>query len=483
MKKITFLLAFMASLTTFAQYENNYLQLTQVNSLFGDARYTGLGGAMSAVGSNFSAVSNNPASVARFIGNEINFGMGLEFAGNTNTYRNNTLRNSTTKLGVNSYGVVLDASKRGSEGGKFWFGFSGKRASDYKNNNVYRAQNINFTQLDAFAAEADGTVDANVTEFFPFTAGLAFETFLINPDTVNFDTYTPAFSNENARIENDENGKRFENSFSFGYNSNNKIYLGVSVSYLTANYSNVYTYFGENTNAETENAQNYNYRYFYNASSTGVNAALGIIYKPSKSLNLGFSYTTPSAWYVNERFSSDLSSEFNDGSEYFQSEFEGIGNYKVISPSKINFSAAVTDQKFGLFSVEATSLNYKKGELRATNDDQEFIDFTNNNRFISSEFRNVWQIKVGYEKPFKNFALRVGYNTVPSAFNNDNEFLSYTTNNISGGFGIFTNFGRLDFSVTSRNNSRTLQPYAQSDIATSKSNQLFFNASVAILKL
>lgn len=484
MKKIFLSICLFASAASYAQYQNNYLQLTQVGSLYGDARYTGLGGAMSAVGSNVSAIGNNPAALARFVSSEINFSLGLQFQSNDNSYKGTTLNNTTAKLGMQSYGFVGDVSPRNSDGGKYWLGFSGQRVYDFKNVNNYRAQNVDYTLNEFFADQANGTVDDNIVDFFPFSAGLAFNAYLINPDTVNFDTYSAEIQNENARIENNENGSRFENYLSFGINESNKWYLGASIGLHSASYENRYTYFGENVNAETQNAKNYTYNYYYNSSSFGINATLGVIYKPSKVVNLGLSYKSPTKWYINENFSADMSSEFSNVDYYIPSEFEGIGRYKATSPSIVTAAAAITDKQFGLFSVEIANVKYNKGKLTSY-DQEEYIDFSNDNRSINNNLKSVWQLKVGYEKPFKQFALRAGFNTIPSAFENNNSFLSYNVTNISGGFGIFTNFGKIDFSVISSNSKRTLTPYdiQNTDIATTETRHLLFNFGITFLQL
>jgi hypothetical protein len=481
MKKIFIGVSLALAITAQAQYENNYLQTTHIGALNGDARFTGLGGAMSAVGSNFSAIGNNPAGLAKFVNNELNFGLSLVTNSTDNKYNGTRSNTFNGKLGIQSYGIAADVSSRNAEG-QLWFSLSGQRVYDFKNRTVHKGRNIDYTLNEYFADEASGTVDDDLISVYPFGSSLAFETYLIDPDTVNYDTYTAQIQNENARIENSENGARFENYASFGYNLDNRLYMGVSLGIHSSSYENQYTYRGENVDAETQYAQDYTYNYFYNSSSTGANATIGVIYKPNQVFGFGFSYKTPTTWFIEETFSSDMQSEFTNGGYFAESEFEGIGVYRANSPSIINFSAAVTDKQFGLLSVEASTVNYANGKLISPRRES-FIDFDASNQNIKTNFRNVWNIKAGYEKPFKTFALRAGINTLPSAYKNGDEFLDYRIMNISGGVGIFTNFGRMDFSVTSSNVRNTIQPYGGAEIASSEVRSLLFNFSFTFLEL
>ena len=481
MKKI-FLGAFLAlAICTQAQYENNYLQTTQIGSLQGDARYTGLGGAMSAVGSNFSAIGHNPAGLAKFVNNELNFGLSILTNSADNLFHSTSNSTFNGKMGIPSYGLAADISPRNAEG-KWWFGISGQKVADFKNRTVHKGRNVDYTLNEYFADLAFGTFDTDLAEVFPFDASLAFEAYLIDPDTVNYNTYTAAIRNENARIENDENGSRFENYISVGHNLNNTFYFGAAIGIHSSRYENNYTYRGENVNAETEYAQNYTYDYFYNSSSTGVNASIGFIYKPSPVFNFGMSYKTPTAWFIEESFSSSMQAVFSNTSYALDSEFEGVGIYRAHSPSVVNFSAALAEKSFGLFSVEASNVNYNNGKLISPKREV-FIDFDSSNQSIQNYLRNVWNIKAGYEKPFKTFALRAGVNTVPSAYKNGNEFLDYRIWNISGGLGIFTNFGRVDFSVTTSNARSTILPYDGAELARTETRGLLFNCSFTFLEL
>lgn len=481
MKKLIFLFFLGLSTTALAQYENNYLQTMQIGSLHGDARYTGLGGAMSSVGSNFSAISNNPAGLAKFVNNELNIGISLLTNSTENRYEGFSNNTFNGKMGFQSYGLAADISPRNTEG-EWWFSLSGQRVADFKNRTVHKGRNIEYTFNEYLADAAFGTFDTDLSTEFPFDVSLAFETYLIDPDTVNYNTYTAAIRSENARIENNENGSRFENYISIGHNQNNQVYFGASVGILSASYENHYSYRGENVNAESQFAQNYTYDYFYNSTSTGVNASIGVIYKPSEVVNVGMSYKTPTAWFIEETFSSSMQSEFSNTSFAADSEFEGVGIYRANSPSILNFSAAIADKSFGLFSVEASSVNYTNGKLVSPRREA-FIDFDDSNQSIKTNFRNVWNIKAGYEKPFKTFALRAGINTLSSAYKNGNDFLDYRIMNISGGLGIFTNFGRVDFSVTSSNAQSSIQPYGGAELANTKTRSLLFNFSFTFLEL
>ena len=69
-------LAIMAAAHIQAQDPFTNYQMVNTTDLFGTARYVAMGGAMGALGTDISAISNNPASLGLFRKNDISISMG-----------------------------------------------------------------------------------------------------------------------------------------------------------------------------------------------------------------------------------------------------------------------------------------------------------------------------------------------------------------------------------------------------------------------
>ena len=97
------LMIYLFTVGTYAQYMDDILRYTRTE-LKGTARYVAMGGAFNALGGDFSAIKDNPASAAVFLNSEI--GLTLNFE---------------NRVGTNYFGNInnIDSSFHQS----IWFGF------------------------------------------------------------------------------------------------------------------------------------------------------------------------------------------------------------------------------------------------------------------------------------------------------------------------------------------------------------------------
>lgn len=455
-----------------AQYFDNYYMLSNYH-VNGSARYTAMGGAFGALGVDPSSFHDNPAGIGKMVKSNISLSLGLYNNLSDNEINGQKTNSLTTKLVVPDFAVSLLLPNSDYEKWKnMSFGLSSKRLLDFKRTNKYKNDNTNYNLSQFFADDAFLVFDSDLADQLPFTSFLAFENYLINPDTVNYNTYTSEMQDEETNINFKENGRIQDWQFSFGANYNNKLYLGASFSYLTGSYNYTSEYIGTNKNSDTEDLQDYIYNFYYNSTIDGVNLKLGAIYKLNQDLQLGAYYHSPSWYFISESFDADLETNYRFENYYTESPFEGFGEFRVNNPSRLGFSAAYTNPKVAIFSTEIVYNKQSAGELLNLNDTDFEINFDADNNNISQTLRDVWIIKVGIEKAFKPFALRLGTVYLPSGHNTSIPELNYNKLLFSGGLGFQFNGGYFDLALQQQYSRSTYSSHAGADLGLSENKGL-----------
>ncbi len=159
-------------------------------------------------------------------------------------------------------------------------------------------------------------------------------------------------------------------------------------------------------------------------------ARLGAIYQFTDNFSLGASYTFPSRLTVDEEFDAVITSTFDNG-VVFEDDVLTEFSYKVTSPARLNLGAALKDLGGLTLSVSAEYVDY--GKTRIDFDADLFEDERLENRFISDEYTQVWNLRGGAAIDItEEFTLRGGYGLRPSRFTN----LDIDERLISGGIGF-----------------------------------------------
>jgi hypothetical protein len=375
--------------------------------LNGTARYVGMGGAMSALGSDASVISHNPAGIGTYRNSDIN--MSVSFFGSS----------------VNTDPLVT-SSHQGSSNGRSFYSHNTK-------------SDINMA-LDNFSAVFSGSESGdNYVNF-----GISYRKLQnMDRDLDYIDAFFDADGYEVWREYKDHQRNKIHSfDFNLSCNLSDLVYLGWTVGLLSTNTWSegyFYDYYGKGMHPDYPNGLDYTVADKMNTSEgSGWNMAFGVIVRPVSPLRLGVALKTPTMYRQTLKYADYLYAF--EGTQFADElgnvdKFSNSVDYKFSSPWSINLSAGVT---FGQTAIGAEFEKHftQRSSLSIGNtkmESQGAIDFNDYSTF-----------KIGIEQNISNLSLRAGYNYIEPMFkNNAAPFLGDSEFNA----GKPGEMGRTDFQV------------------------------------
>lgn len=257
------------------------LNLTSEDPTLGSARYSGMGGAMGAIGGGTSSLKDNAASIATSTKSDI----GVTF----DLYSNND--------GQCSF-AVSDAS--------LLFNIE-------HNNSGYMSSAI------AIAYNRNRTYDRSTYREVTYKYQDGASTL--------------------AKDRNDEEGGCDAVNFAYAGNINNMLYFGVALGITNIRYekASVYSLYSpmyyDNLGMHLE----YPDDYLGESKGTGCNFNLGFIFQPSDVVRFGFGLQTPTLYNIHENWSFYQTDGFTEeGEQYCSGEYWDHYDYKIHTPMKFS---------------------------------------------------------------------------------------------------------------------------------------------------
>jgi hypothetical protein len=386
----------------------------------GTARSGAMGNAFGALGGDFTAVAINPAGLGIYRAGEFaltpNFGrtdVDASYIGTTmNDYKynfkfNNLSYVATLKSGSGSGNGLVNVN----------FGIGYNRLNDFNTKMLVQGARSNASFLDYIAE------NANYDDWSEFYEDLAWEAYLINFDEQANEYWhdiRDAGYGHSQRKSYRYSGSVDEYTFGVGLNFSHRFYFGASVGIADL-------YYKESTSLKEWDEQGripyfrefeYKFNSYLRTSGTGYNFKIGAIVRPIDILRLGVAVHTPTFYNLRDNFETSMDSylSWSDGGldKYaVKSPFLDY-DYRLETPFKATFSAAVILAKRGLLSVDYEYLNYGKSRLRDGGNGEDFIY---QNQDIAELYKAVGNIRVGGEYRLTDeFSVRAGFEHYPSAF-------------------------------------------------------------------
>ena len=445
MKKIVIsLFALALSLSLTAQNEQDVLRVSQFYS-GGTARSIAMGGAVGAVGADFGALSVNPASSAIFRGGS--FALTSSF-GSTRTkasFLGNTLNDNSYSMGMDQIGFVLPLkSKNSSEYGiksvNFSFGYNKLR--DYNQSIVMDGVNNQNSLVDEFVYSAN-----NSTEWDPFADGLAWETWLIDYDSlagVFYSDFDISGYGQDQRRTIIKDGSLGEYVFNLSTNIADKIYIGGTMGIQRYRYNETWVHSESDPDDVIDFFNSFTYRNNLEIDGTGVNAKIGILAQPVNWLRVGGAVHTPTFFNMSDYFSSSMTTSLADGQDPHEYSATGDYDYDLITPLRANANVAFIYKNRAMFSVDYEYVDYSTGKLKASD-----YDFFNENQAVANRYGTASNLHFGGEVVFGPFFLRGGYALYGSPYVSGEANAGKNLSVISGGAGFRSNRVVFDLAVAS----------------------------------
>lgn len=441
-------------MSLFAQNEVDVLRYSLLNPT-GTARYSALGGAFTSLGADISGVINNPAGVAVFRQSEVSLSPGVRSLSFPNVGDGLNSNDVRTEPVVGSAGAVFVSPTNKGRIKFFNFGVAYNRMVTFNQDLSVEGEIDAANSLaTSFALDAAGIPNAEIADALPYGSSLAWNAYMIDPDP-NFDgVYQPYPSDGEIRqaIVQNEIGRVNEVQLSLGANVEDRLYVGLSVGFVNSEYQNSFTVIEEPINPESSDLTFAGYESALNVTGSGINAKLGVIYRPVERLRLGAAYHSPTSYALTDQFSARAETtrevEGESNNQFFSQSPDGFFEYRLRTPHRWLLGASYLFGNKGLFTVDYEYSDFGRGRLI---DSGGGYDYAFENNAVSNNLTTVHNIRAGGEVKFDQLAIRLGggYRTSPldETTTGSSDFETIT---LSGGIGYRWSAIAVDLSYLNR---------------------------------
>jgi hypothetical protein len=431
----------------FGQNEEDALRYSDVTP-GGTARSWALGSAFGAVGGDPSSAGTNPAGFGLYNTSEISFSPQFEVNGAKDTYYGNTVTDNDDHFSFGNLSLILSYP---SEHGGNWrggvFGISFDRQASYHWDQHAVGTNVPSTILNQFVNEANGTPSASLSDLYPFTSNLAYQTYGIDPGT-GPNSYVSAIPN-GSQVGQDHtsmsSGRLNTTSFFYAANYLDKLYIGATLGLAGVRYEQK-TVHREST--DTVDLKDLVYTENLATSGNGIDLKLGVIGRVTDNLRLGLAFHSPLWLNLSDAYSYSMTTDFRsvvDGvSSYSQTSPDGSYNYRIRTPWSVLASAAYVAGKHGLVSVDYEYKDFRQARLNSSAGLTDDYDFSAENDAVHSDFRAVNSVRVGTEWRSGGWYFRGGWGIWPDAYNGNDARHGTSYMRYTAGVGFRTQHVSID---------------------------------------
>ena len=480
--------------------------------LNGDARYIGMGGAMSALGANISAMSTNPAGIGLYRRGDFSI-TGSILGEPGRSYDANYLKSSKTKASIDQLGFVytMPIFDRSLKFVNLGFNYRKSRNSTklIALNDIALPGGMSQGQQlrDLAYTNSNGWLDLSTSEGRSLTspiANLGYDTFIIDPIvdpatkkiTGYNNSYATAYHYGRAQW-----GSKQEFDFNLAFNFSEQFYLGVNIGAYNISGGSTMQYEEASVDEKgqpfmTANGQRKTYllQRENRFSGTGVDAKFGFIVRPfvESPFRLGVSVTTPTYYAMSSSTDLGISSPYEhtdkNGNkfEYTEANLTNNHDYRLRTPWKVNFSLATTIGDRIALGAEYEIADHTSAQVRHLQNDYYYDDSFSSGtldrsmqQMIDGYLRDTHTLRLGMEARLsRNVFGRLGYNYVSAPFKKEALLNLFTTspsyqnatgtdyvnlgatNRITAGLGYRNSNFYADLAYQYQTQSATFYPFA-----------------------
>lgn len=415
------------SLNVFAQSDVDALRYSSLD-LGGTSRSLGSGNAYGAVGGDMSTFSTNPAGIGIYRSSEFVITPGMLSINADSKYFGTNTMDDKYKFTINNAGIVfasVNAGKANSRTG--WvsgaFGIAYNRVANFNSTALYSGFNEGSSLLNSYTDYLNANGGTNPEDVFdkdPFGAGLAWETYLINPSGADSTQYFPVIDGNVQQTKSIiTEGGIGETAITFGGNYGNRLYVGATIGIPHIKYISSTIYSEEDVNNVHDNFQSFSLTEITETYGTGINAKLGLIYKINDYLRLGAAVHSPTLYGLTDNYISTMGSSLENDGEYSFDSPIGEFSYELVTPWRAIASAAVTIKNIGFISAEYEFVDFSEASFNFNRSfDAGDISYENTiNTNIETKYGAASIIRLGGELTYDVFRFRAGYMINSTPFN------------------------------------------------------------------
>lgn len=467
------------------------------NAPLGTARNQAIGGAMGSLGGEITSTFVNPAGLGFFKVSEFVISPGLTLAKSKGSYREtNTTSDNLTRFNINTTGFVIASNDQYSKWTSKAFSIAVTRTADFNSSVYYKGNNDYSSYSESFSEELSRSgvpiSDVGNSPLLSMGTKMAVYTYLIDTARVNGQLQVvgrPEYlSSVNQENQITSKGGITELALGFAANMEDRIYIGGSIGVPIVSYERR-TVFTESdpTNDRDNNFGFSRFEEKYTSSGAGLNAKLGVIFKPAQSMRFGVAIHTPTIYGLKDKLSykmvTDVEKLFGPGdpgvdsvtSDYYLGNQPALYKYDLVSPWKFLVSgsyvlhevADVTQQR-GFITADAEYVTYGGSRFSAAEETDDDSYFKSVNNAVKSAYKGAFNFRVGGELKFNIVMARLGFAYYGNPYRD--AALKAHKMNVSGGLGYRNKGIFIDVTYVQSLNKDVNFPYRLSDKANTFAN-------------
>lgn len=399
-----------------AQNEDDALRFSNTFGAYSN-RALGMGGAYTALGADFTNFFQNPAGIAAYKKQNLEFGLSLISRSSNVDFKNQVSSSGATGLGINTFGFTSTFGTAGSGWSPWIWGLAYGRTQTFKRNYDLESSDNQSSLLDVYTDQLNdyNPTNAEVTTSFPFGAGLAWENFLINPGISQSYVHVNIDNNTFTRRQHvEEKGYVRETCLSVARSFEERLFLGASFAFRKVVFEKNSTY--SESFSSNGAAVNYSLIEDNNTSDVltkgpSVQAKLGVQYVPSPYVRLGAFWHSSCKQSISDNFSAKMESSIG-ATSYSYSSDKNIFDYGFQTPSVVGAGAALILGNFGIISADYESSDFSKLKMYGITGGS--AEFALENEAIQENFKRIHKGRLGTEFRLGDvYRLRagIGYRT------------------------------------------------------------------------
>lgn len=454
-----------------AQLPEDALRYSLLTGDGGTARNQALGGAGGSLGGEFTSLFMNPAGLGFYKTGDFVITPSFLYNSNEASYLDKTSFSDGNKISLGASGVLFSNDYKNRDIKSVTIGIGIDRGANFNNNILYQGKNNKTSYSEKFLEEFQNdnvTNDSIAANEYPGGSSLAFNTYLINPtynssDQINgFSTLAnPAFGLQQT-MNKITTGGITNVSIGVGANQQDKFYFGGTLSIPILKYHREANYQEEDLSGDPHN----NFDYFeanevLETKGVGINAKLGLIYKPNTQVQLGLAFTTPTFFQLTDLYNMTIITDLEgyegkgvlqQSSAYLNNDAYLKSTYNLVTPLRALLSGTyffstgeiLAEQK-GFITADVEYVNYRSSQFKdATNTDSYKTYFKSLNNVINGLYAPAVNVRLGGELKLNTVMVRLGGAYYGNPYSNGTSSLTKVT----GGLGYRNRGIYIDLAYT-----------------------------------
>lgn len=318
--------------------------------VMGTARYVGMGGAMTAIGGDPSAVLDNPAGLGLYRRSEIALTLDETIDKTRQTDADATESSSRSRFAVPQISAIWALGNMQKQRGLIFSNFmlSSHRLANFNRDIVVKGQGMGM--LETMCYKTDGLAEQYLQDKpwddseIGWLSILGYEAYLIDP--IENDLWAPALDLTDGTLTVSESGNYDQYTLSWAGNISNQWYVGVNLNLPTLSYTKRVTH------TETDRINSAELKSLYHLSGLGIGGSVGLIYRPIQAIRVGASFHIPTTMSLSVQTESDMYSKVSGQSYEVLTPASGVVSTKIASPLRSSVSLAGQIGNEGLIAVQ-----------------------------------------------------------------------------------------------------------------------------------